>query len=124
MKSARAGDLGKDKEPTGPVRWVNEACFIDADRGGENMFPGKAIRRLLQRRAQNKIHGRAHQLLCLARDFEQCSRREGGRVVERHQQIHVTAGCGLATRSRTENLQATDTMLYTKRTQPLLQVSQ
>ena len=50
-------------EPRG-LQYVVQApswsASIDADRCGENVFPGKAIRRIFKRGAQNKIHGYAH----------------------------------------------------------------
>jgi len=82
------------------------------------MVAGGAIGRFLEGRTEDEIHRSANQFLCFARHFEQSSSGDRRRLVERHQEVHITAGTGLAPRCRAENLQPADAVLLAKRTEP------
>ena len=86
------------------------------------MVASEAIGRFLERRTKNEIHGGTNQLLCLARHFEQSGGRDRHGLIKRHQEVHITAGTGLATRRRAKNLQPADVVFFAKGTQPSPQV--
>jgi len=82
------------------------------------MVASQAVGRFLQGRTKDEIHRNANQLLRLARHFEQSGGGDRHGLVERHQEVHITAGTGLATRRRAKNLQPADVVFLAKRTQP------
>ena len=82
------------------------------------MVAGGAIGRFLEGRTKDEIHRSANQFLCLARHFEQSSSGDRRRLVERHQEVHITVGTGVAPRCRAEDLQPTDAVLLAKGTEP------
>jgi len=75
------------------------------------MVASEAIGRFLERRTKDEIHRSANQLLRLARHFEQSGGADRHGLVERHQEVYITAGTGLATRRRAKNLQPADMVL-------------
>src|SRR5208337_242136 len=68
------------------------SASIHADRSGEDMVASEAIGRFFKGRTKHEIHRSANQLLRLARHFEQSGGRDRHRLVERHQEVHITVG--------------------------------
>ena len=85
------------------------------------MFAGEAVRRFLQRRAQDEIHWRAHQLLSLTRHFQQIGGGYGSALTKGYEQVHIAVGSGLFTRSRAEYFQFANAVLLAERTKQLPQ---
>jgi hypothetical protein len=81
------------------------------------MVASDVIGRFLQGRAQDEVDGSAKQLLRLTCHFEQSGGGHRQRLVERHQEVHIAAGSGLAARRRAKNLQPADVVLLAKGTQ-------
>lgn len=75
------------------------------------MLASETVRRFLKRAPQHEIHRPAHEFLGLACHLQKFSRRDRRRLVQRHEQVHITAGSRLPARSRAEHVQPADAML-------------
>ena len=83
------------------------------------MVASEAIGRFLQGQTKDEIHGSTNQLLCLARHFEQSGGADQHGLVQRHREVHLTAGTGLATRRRAKYLQPIESTAVQPWTTPL-----
>src|SRR5206468_6422991 len=88
------------------------SASINAHSAGQNVFAREAVGRFLQGGSQHKIYRRAHNFLSFACHLQQLRRRNARWLIERHQQVHVTAWPGVTARGRAEDFQAADGMLF------------